>query len=63
MLMLVAAQRAGLVFSIITCAVVVYTHSKSFLARHQDQAFGSDLSVECGAESAWPHLRNDFHRR
>jgi len=54
------AQRAGLLVSIITCALVVYAHSKCLLTRHLNQAFNSGLSLACGAESAWPHLREDI---
>jgi len=53
-------QRAGLFVSVMACAVVVYAHSKNFLNRHVGHPFSSELSVECGVESAWPHLRNDL---
>jgi hypothetical protein len=60
MLTQAATRRAGILISIITCAVVVYAHSKSLLTRHLDHAYNSELSVECGAESAWPYLRDDL---
>lgn len=53
-------QRAGLFLSVMACAMVVYAHSKNLLNRHLEYPLSSELAAECGAESAWPHLRNDL---
>ena len=51
-------QRIGLVLSIAAGAVVC-AQSK-ILNRSSDKTVHAEASFELGAESAWPHLRQDL---
>mgnify|MGYP000846147639 CR=1 FL=1 len=53
-----AGKHAGLLLSIVACAIVVGTQARSATQRMDEQG----LTAELGLESAWPHVRGDCSR-
>lgn len=62
MLTYTTMRRIGMFLSIATCALAVFAQSKILVNRPSDKSVYPEFSSELGAESAWPHLRQDLVR-